>query len=173
MKRCPVCNTRFEDVYLSFCPNDGTPLVRATAEEIAPTVLLPSTRDRESAPGAAPNPPPTHQPYGWANDTPAQWVPPPPPSIPGPANQQQTLAVASMILGLVGITFGWICGGPFFALLALILGIVALMQIKKDPLRFGGKPMAVIGVILGALVLAIYLVFMAIWAIMMIVGAAN
>ncbi len=78
-----------------------------------------------------------------------------------------------MILGLVGITFGWICGGPFFALLALILGIVALMQIKKDPLRFGGKPMAVIGVILGALVLAIYLVFMAIWAIMMIVGAAN
>lgn len=173
MKRCPVCNTRFEDVYLSFCPNDGTPLARVTADDSAPTVLMPPISNREPASGVAPNPPPAPQPYGWANDAPAQWVPPPPPTISGPANQQITLALASMILGLVGITFGWICGGPFFALLALILGIVALMQIRKDPIRFGGKPMAVIGLILGALVLAIYLVFMVVWAIMMIVGAAN
>ena len=47
--------------------------------------------------------------------------------------------------GLIGITFGWICGGPFFALFALILGVVALFQIKKDPVRYGGKPMALIG----------------------------
>ena len=27
MKRCPVCNSTFDDPYLSFCPNDGTPVV--------------------------------------------------------------------------------------------------------------------------------------------------
>ena len=122
--------------------------------------------------GSSASPPPAPQPYSWANDAPARWVPPPPPTIPGPANQQQSLAVASLILGLVSITFGWICGGPFFALLAVVLGIVALMQNKKDPIRYGGKGLAMIGTILGALVLVIYVVLMAFWVIMMFVGAA-
>ena len=78
-----------------------------------------------------------------------------------------------MILGLVGITFGWLCGGPFFALFAVVMGIVALFQIKKDPVRYGGKPLALIGLILGGLVLAIYVVIMAIWVIMMFAGAVS
>lgn len=172
MKRCPVCNSTFDDPYLSFCPNDGTPLLRMSPEE-AHTVLM--STDRAPDPTAAPasNLPAPPQPYGWANDNPVQWTPPPPPAIRGPATQQQSLAVASLILGLIGITFGWICGGPFFALFALILGIVALFQIKKDPVRYGGKPMALIGSILGAVVLAIYVVIMAIWIIMMFAGAVS
>ena len=169
MKRCPVCNTTFDDPYLSFCPNDGTPLVRMSPEE-AHTVLMSQT---EQAAVPAPSPPPTPQPYSWANDAPAQWTPPPPPAIRGPATQQQALAVASLILGLLGMTVGWICGGPFLALFAVILGIVALMQIMKDPVRYGGKPMALIGLILGALVLVIYLVIMAIWVVMMFAGAVS
>ena len=171
MKRCPVCNTTFDDVYLSFCPNDGTPLLRMTADE-AHTVLMTPSRETDPVPGSVTTTPPAPQPYGWANDTPGQWVPPPPPAILGPANQQQSLAVASLILGIISITFGWLCGGPFFALLAVVLGIVALMQIRKDPRRYGGKPLALGGTILGALVLAIYVVLMAIWLIMMMVGAA-
>ena len=171
MKRCPVCNTTFDDPYLSFCPNDGTPLLRMSADE-AHTVLM-TPRETDAVQGSSASPPPAPQPYGWANDAPARWVPPPPPTIPGPANQQQSLAVASLILGLVSITFGWICGGPFFALLAVVLGIVALMQNKKDPIRYGGKGLAMIGTILGALVLVIYLVLMAFWVIMMFVGAAR
>ena len=171
MKRCPVCNTTFDDPYLSFCPNDGTPLLRMSPEE-AHTVLM-TPRETDEVAGSSSSPPPTPQPYSWANDSPARWVPPPPPTIPGPANQQQSLAVASLILGLVSITFGWLCGGPFFALLALVLGIVALMQHKKDPVRYGGKGLAMIGTILGALVLVIYLVLMAFWVIMMFVGAAS
>ena len=172
MKRCPVCNTTFDDPYLSFCPNDGTPLVRMSPDE-AHTVLMSTARETDPAATQASNLPPTPQPYGWANDTPAQWTPPPPPAIRGPATQQQTLAVASLILGLVGITFGWICGGPFFALLALVIGIVALFQIKKDPVRYGGKPLALSGSALGAIVLAIYIVLMAIWIIMMFAGAVS
>lgn len=171
MKRCPVCNATYDDPYLSFCPNDGTPLMRMSPDE-AHTVLM-SSRETDPAATVASNLPPAPQPYGWANETPAQWTPPPPPAIRGPATQQQTLAVASMILGLVGITFGWICGGPFFALLAVVMGTVALFQIKKDPVRYGGKPMALIGLILGAIVLAIYVVIMAIWVIMMFAGAVS
>ena len=172
MKRCPVCNTTFEDVYLSFCPNDGTPLLRMSADE-AHTVLMTPSRETDSVPGSVTTPPPAPQPYGWSNDTPERWVPPPPPSTRGLGNQQQSLAVASLILGLISITFGWICGGPFFALLAVILGIIALMQIRKDPARYGGKPLALTGTIMGAIVLAIYVVLMAIWLIMMFVGAAS
>lgn len=173
MKRCPVCNTTFDDAYLSFCPNDGTPLVRITAEEAATRVLKPPSRETDYVPGAVSNLPPAPQPYGWANDTPGRWVPPPPPAIPGPGNQQQGLAVASLILGLVSITFGWLCGGPFFALFAVILGIVALMQIKKDPRRNGGKPMAMVGLIMGSIVLAVYVIIMAFGIIMMVAGAAT
>ena len=170
MKRCPVCNATFDDPYLSFCPHDGTPLLRVTAGDQAATVLIPPSTDTGPSSGPMPTAPP---PYGWANDTPAQWTPPPPPSIRGPATQQQTLAVASMILGLIGITCGWICGGPFFALFAVVLGIVSLMQIRKDPARYGGKAMALIGLILGAVVLVIYVVIMAIWIVMMFVGAVS
>lgn len=169
MKRCPVCNNTFDDPYLSFCPNDGTPLVRMSPDE-AHTVLMSAP---DPAATVASNLPPAPQPYGWANDTPAQWTPPPPPSVRGPATQQQTLAAASLILGIIGITVGWICGGPFFAFFALVMGIVALFQIKKDPVRYGGKPMALIGVTLGAIVLAIYIVLLAIWIIMMFAGAVS
>jgi Domain of unknown function (DUF4190) len=171
MKRCPVCNSRFDDPYLSFCPNDGTPLLRVSAEEAAATVVIPPAGQTSAGPGS--NPPPAPQPYSWANDNPAQWTPPPPPAIRGPGTQQQTLAVASLILGLISITFGWICGGPFLALFAVVLGIVALMQIRKDPLRYTGKPMALTGLILGGIVLVIYVVIMAIWLIMLMVGAAT
>ena len=171
MKRCPVCNTTFDDPYLSFCPKDGTALLRMSPEE-AHTVLMSSSRSPDP-PSPSPIPPPAPQPYGWANDAPQQWTPPPPPALRGPATPQQTLAAASLILGILGITIGWLCGGPFLALFALVLGIVALVQIRKDPMRYGGKPMALIGTILGGIVLAIYIVIMAIWIIMMLGGAIS
>ena len=171
MKRCPVCNTTFDDPYLGFCPNDGTPLQRVTADDPAATVLMPPSS--QTGPSSGGYIPPAPQPYGWANDTPNQWTPPPAPSLRGPISQQQTLAAASLILGLLAMTVGWICGGPFLALFAVVLGIVALVQVKKDPSRYGGKVMAIVGLILGALVLAIYLVIMAIWIVMMFAGAAQ
>ena len=166
MKRCPVCNSTFDDPYLSFCPNDGTPLLRMSPEE-AHTVLM--STERANDPTAAPASnlparrnhmagPTTTQCSGHRHHHPRSVVPP---------RSSKVSRRCSLILGLIGITFGWICGGPFFALFALILGVVALFQIKKDPVRYGGKPMALIGSILGAVVLAIYVVIVAIWIIMM------
>ena len=77
MKRCPVCNSTFDDPYLSFCPNDGTPLLRMSPEE-AHTVLMSTERATDATAAPASNLPPPPQPYGWANDNQVQWTPPPP-----------------------------------------------------------------------------------------------
>ena len=45
MKRCPVCNTTFDDPYLSFCPNDGTPLLRMSADEAHTVLMTPRETD--------------------------------------------------------------------------------------------------------------------------------
>jgi hypothetical protein len=187
MKRCPTCNSTFDDEYLSYCTNDGTVLVRdevsagidlqetARFGEPPPTVVMPPPRptDYVAQTPSAPTPP---VPYGWANEPqPAAWVPPPPPvpmrGFTRPA--QQGVAVASLIFGIVSITFGWICGGPVFALVAVVLGAVALTQIKKNPKQHTGKPIALVGLITGGIALLINLAIMFFWIVLMIIGAAS
>ena len=81
--------------------------------------------------------------------------------------------MASLIFGIISITFGWICGGPIFGLLAVVLGAVALVQIKKNPQQHTGKPIAVAGLITGGISLLVYLAIMVIWIVMLIIGAAT
>lgn len=183
MRRCPSCNSTFDDEYLSFCTNDGTVLVDdevGAGPELKETVLLseppvtavmPPPRPTDYAPVIrnAPSPPP---PYGWANDSPAGWVPPPPPMA-GRRPSQQGLAVASLIFGLISITFGWICGGPIFGLVAVVLGAVALTQIKRNPQQYSGKPIALVGLITGGIALLVSLALIAMWFIMMVIGVAS
>ena len=54
-------------------------------------------------------------------------------------------AVASMILGIVGLFFF----GIILGILALILGGVAMNKINSDPEKFSGKGMAITGIVLG------------------------
>jgi uncharacterized membrane protein YidH (DUF202 family) len=64
----------------------------------------------------------------------------------------QNLAVSSMVLGLVSITLGWCCSfGLLTAPIAIVLGIYALSQIKSQPNRNKGKPMAIAGIVSGGL----------------------
>ena len=88
--------------------------------------------------------------------SPTGWAPPPPPAYPKP--QQKTLAATSLILGIVSVTVGWCCYfGVLTGPVAIALGIYALSQIKKDPKQFGGKGMAIGGIVTGSL----YFVFLA------------
>jgi hypothetical protein len=186
MKRCPTCNSTFDDEYLSYCTNDGTVLVRdepspslelqetARFGEPPPTVVMPPPRPTEYE-AQAPNAPTPPAPYGWANDPPQPWAPPPPPVPLGGFTRpaQQGMAVASLIFGLISVTFGWICGGPIFALIAVILGAVALTQIKRNPQQHTGKPIALAGLTTGGIALLINLAIMAFWIVMLIIGAAS
>jgi hypothetical protein len=59
-----------------------------------------------------------------------------------------------MITGILGLVLG--CFGPLPGIAAIILGGVALSQIKKSPETTGGKPLAIIGIVTGSLTVAFY-----------------
>src|SRR2546422_6192027 len=61
MKRCPTCKRTFDDDTLSFCLDDGTPLVAATRPDSEETLVLPSSSDRGAR---IPDTQPYNQPSG-------------------------------------------------------------------------------------------------------------
>jgi type II secretory pathway pseudopilin PulG len=63
------------------------------------------------------------------------------------------LAIASLVLGIIGIpTLGLLGVG---AITAIALGAIALVRIKKEPATYGGKGMAIAGIITSAVSLFI------------------
>jgi len=163
MKRCPTCNQQFTDEWLTFCTQDGTSLVDVpvSPNEPPPTVAYPSM-----PPSVSPTEQPTldfpdkYQPppvqMAAQESLQSGWKPPPPPAY--VSQPQKSLAVLSMVLGIVSITIGWCCYfGVLTSPVAIGLGIFSLFQIKNDPGKYGGKGMAIAGIVTGAL----YFVFVA------------
>lgn len=50
MKRCPTCQRTFEDDSLTYCLDDGTPLVSEASSDSEPTLVSPSPGGRELQP---------------------------------------------------------------------------------------------------------------------------
>lgn len=160
MKRCPTCNQEFTDEWLTFCTQDGTSLVTVEESAADPPVTLVSgpmppsvspleqpTLDMPGAGRPVPYSPPS---------SPAAWTPPPPPAY--PRSTDKNMALVSLILGVVSVTVGWCCYfGVITGPVALGLGVYALSLIKKDPSKYGGRRMAIAGMVLGSL----YFVFLA------------
>ena len=178
MKRCPACNQTYADE-LSFCTVDGTVLASTTPSPYDPQATImtpPPTATQEppsfgsvaaadwNVPGGYSPPQAWNAPGGWQQ--PLQAMPPGVPQVRAP-QPQQGLAVASLICGALSVTVGLICGGPVLALAALVLGIVALVQIRNDPQRFGGKVLAIIGLSIGGL----WLLFGLLFLLIMILGS--
>ena len=161
MKYCPQCNRQYTESWLTFCSDDGTMLI----EELSPPVdpnWNPIIREPKVEPRSEqetqwlPREPPL--PGGWVapDERPPMtpvWQPPPPPPLPR-KQQSQGLAVGSMITGILGLILG--CFGPLPGIAAIILGLVALSQIKRSPDTTGGKPLAIIGIVTGSLTVAFY-----------------
>ena len=158
MKRCPTCNLTFEEDWLSFCTQDGTTLVddAVSVSESPPTTMAPPQPDAPTwntpsaeLPASSPEWRPPQRPV-------PEWRPPPPPNV---QPQSKSLATASMILGIISITVGWLCMGPLLAIAAIVIGAVALSQIKNTPERVGGRQMAWTGVVTGSLSLLGIIIF--------------
>jgi hypothetical protein len=67
------------------------------------------------------------------------------PNIQPPPRPRKGLAIASLVLGIISIpTLGLLGVG---AITAIVLGGVAISRIKKEPAIYGGKGMAVAGII--------------------------
>ena len=60
-----------------------------------------------------------------------------------------------------------------FGLVAVVLGAVALTQIKRNPQQYSGKPIALIGLITGGIALLVSLALIAMWFIMTLIGLAS
>lgn len=74
------------------------------------------------------------------------------------------LAIASLVLGIINIpTLGLLGVG---AITAIVLGVVAIGRIKKEPATYGGKGMAIAGIITSVASLLLIPVFAIIGAIM-------
>src|SRR5687767_4503157 len=68
------------------------------------------------------------------------------------------MAVASLILGILGIFTAFFLLGGLLGLIAVILGIVALGKIKRG--EAGGRGMAIGGIVTGALAMLLALVIL-------------
>jgi hypothetical protein len=171
MKRCPSCNQTFEEDWLSFCTKDGTTLIDdqgATSEPLPATVSPPpvATPIDQTVRNLA-SVEPLGGPQVPAPQPALAWQPPPPPSYLQP--QSRSLATSSMILGIASI----FCLGPILALVAIILGAMALSQIKKNPEATGGRQQAVTGIVTGSVSLVIHAGLLIFYILMFVLAAAN
>ena len=67
------------------------------------------------------------------------------------------MAIASLVLSIIGIIFGWLVLPILCSILGLIFGIIALNKIKKT--GEGGKGLAIAGIIIGGVGLLILPIF--------------
>lgn len=87
----------------------------------------------------------------------SQYPPPPPPAYDNspmdyaPQPKTSGMAMTSMILGILSIPLLCAFGiGIIPGIIAIILGIVALSAISRNPQRYGGRGMAIAGIATGA-----------------------
>lgn len=168
MKYCPQCNRQYTDAWVTFCSEDGSllreELVAPRDPNWDPRIREPEIKTRsEQETQWLPREPPMQG--GWIapDERPpmaAPWHPPPPPAQPA-GQQNQGLAVASMITGILGLVFG--CFGPIPGVAAVILGWIALSQIKQSPQTTGGKPLAIVGIVTGSLTILFYSALIIFW----------
>ena len=94
--------------------------------------------------------PATDGPDSAAPESNGQSTPPTDPLADTPHGLRTTsrMAVASLILGILGLLLGIVLIGIPLALVGLILGVVALTQIANRPHELSGRGMAMTGVIL-------------------------
>ena len=172
MKRCPSCNQTFDEEWLSFCTNDGTTLIEdpGSVSEPPPTIvapppLVPRPEHANVDLPAAEYGAPVRQ-YAEPSIQP-EWQPPPPPTYAQP--QSKGLATASMVVGIASVA----CLGPVPGIVAIILGLVALSQIKKNPDHMGGQSFAWTGIITGGVTVLVYGVIMIFYVILIASAALN
>ena len=155
MKRCPKCGQAYADPDLNFCLNDGELLTqmqdaafgggasRPFADDAPPTVMM--------------NDPRATNPTGWSGNTsPAPYqhstptYQPPQFGMTGmPRTQNQTLPTISLVLGVFSLIFTCCYGGILLGIPAAIVGFIGMRNADNDPAGYGGRGLAIAGMVLG------------------------
>lgn len=90
-------------------------------------------------------------------------TPPPlvaPPGVMAFPPRTNGFAISGMIMGILSLTLGLCCYGFPFNILGLIFSLVALSQIKQFPQTYGGKGMAIAGLVLSCVSIALAVAFL-------------
>lgn len=80
----------------------------------------------------------------------------------GPASATNGLAVGALVTGILAIPTTCCCsiGSLPLGIAACVLGGIAMSKIKADPQRYGGKGMALAGLVCGALSILLAIVLL-------------
>ena len=109
-------------------------------------------------------PPPAPE-SSWQNQPVGQNTPFQPP--PAGAKLNQTMPIVSLIFGIISLC----CYvSPVTGVIALITGFLGIKNVKNDPSRYGGKTLAIIGMILGGLLFVVGLVY---WVFLIFFGGLS
>jgi len=153
MKTCPICKQTYTDDDQNFCLNDGGILVKVN-DDPPPTVFMNQARTtNQNWSDAATNSP-------WNNQQNRQMANNQPLGVQGQnqafavQGQNQTLPTISLILGILGILLICCWGGVPFGAGALVTGYLALGNVNREPMNYGGRGVAIGGMITGAIALA-------------------
>jgi hypothetical protein len=150
MKKCLKCGQSYTDDSLNFCLNDGEMLVSTAGYDPPPTQYADDT-----PPTLIMNQPRVTNPIDWAQP-PVQWqgqspvTNQPPFGLAAYANtRNQTLPTISLVLGIISMFLVCCAGGIWLGLPAAIIGFIAMKNADSDPNRYGGRGMAIGGLVLG------------------------
>ncbi|NNE65486.1 MAG: DUF4190 domain-containing protein [Pyrinomonadaceae bacterium] len=152
MKVCPKCNQQYDDDNLNFCLSDGELLMETAGgdadADATPTVYMDSPRV-------------TNQ--NWEQQEPAQVQPNPAPQqmaqqpFAAPQTYQatvtpdKTLATVSLVLGILSLVLMCCYLGIPLGAGAAITGFIGMNRVNTDPDKYGGKELAIIGLVLGGI----------------------
>lgn len=151
MKHCSRCRQVYNDDQLNFCLNDGELLSAYSGEEYGkpitedspPTLMMDSSR--------------VTNPIGWQAGQPIepfastnQGISPP---VYGTSliqlKRDQTLPTISLILGIAAFLLVCCSGGIWLGLPAAVVGFLGLRNTDAEPARYGGRGLAIAGMVLG------------------------
>lgn len=164
MKRCPRCNQTYTDNELNFCLNDGEFLAYVNdpsyapptgyADDAPPTIMMnqPRVTNQTNLPTGGP-------PAQWQNQAPTYQNQPY--GITGYGQKlDQTLPTISLVLGIGSVIMVCCAGGLWLGLPAAIVGYLGIKNTEKDPARYGGRGMAVGGMVIGIIAFFASLLFL-------------
>lgn len=147
MKICPKCKQTYTDANLNFCLNDGEMLV---LEDTAPPTIF-MDAPRTTNPNWQ-----TNQPLeSWQNQ-PMMQTPQFNPPVLQASGMNQTLPIISLVLGIfsLGLFCCWFGAIPL-SIGALITGYLGMNNANNKPMEYGGKGLAIGGMITGGIGLVI------------------
>ena len=160
MKTCPNCHQNYVDDDLNFCLTDGG-ILTPVLDEPPPTVLMnPARTTNQNWSNEQPFSPPA-----WQQSQPLQQQQNQPFMTPTMVHgQDQTLPTIALVLGILSLFLICCYGGFYFGLAALIVGFIGMSNSSKDPQKYGGKGLAIAGMIMGgvSLVFAVLAILIAI-----------